>query len=76
MDRTALSINFAYDTIQLVQTYMDRLVIFTNLTFNYITQFVYGTKSQTVAVDLAKWLLARSTDLSVLCNNLTLISLL
>ena len=76
VDRTARSINFAYDTIQLAHTYMDRLVIFTNLKCNYFTQFVHGTKSETVGVDRARWLLARSTDLSVLFNNLTLISLL
>ena len=31
--------NFAYDTIQSAQTYMDGLVISTNLTFNNFTHF-------------------------------------
>ena len=39
MDRAGRSMNFAYDTIQLAQTYMDGLVISTNLKLNNFTHF-------------------------------------
>ena len=39
VDRAGRSMNFAYDTIQLAQTYMDGLVISTNLKFNNFTHF-------------------------------------
>ena len=39
MDRAGRSINFAYDTIQMAQTYMDGLVISTNLKFNHSRHF-------------------------------------
>ena len=39
VDRAGRSTNFAYDTIQLVQTCMDGLVISTNLKFNNFTHF-------------------------------------
>ena len=39
VDRAGRSMNFAYDTIPLAQTYMDGLVISTNLKFNNFTHF-------------------------------------
>ena len=39
VDRAGRSMNFAYDTIQLAQTYMDGLVISTNLKLNNFTHF-------------------------------------
>ena len=52
VDRAMRSMNFAYDTILLAQTYMDGLVISTNLKLNNFTHLastIHGTKSQTVA---------------------------
>ena len=37
VDRAGRSMNFSYDTIQLAQTYMDGLVISTNLKLNNFT---------------------------------------
>ena len=39
VDRATRSMNFAYDTILLAQTYMDGLVISTNLKLNHFTHF-------------------------------------
>ena len=39
VDRATRSMNFAYDTILLAQTYMDGLVISTNLKLNNFTHF-------------------------------------
>ena len=39
MDLAGPSINFAYNTIQLAQTYMDGLIISTNLKFINFTHF-------------------------------------
>ena len=39
VDRATRSMNFAYDTILLAQTYMDGLVISTNLKLNNFTYF-------------------------------------
>ena len=55
VDRATLSMNFAYDTILLAQTYMDGLVISTNLKLNNFTHFngpltIHGTQSQSVGV--------------------------
>ena len=47
MDRAGRSMNFAYDTIQLAQTYMDGLVISTNLKFNNFTPGLNGPLKST-----------------------------
>ena len=39
MDRAGRSMDFVYDTIQLAQTYLDGLVISTNLKCNNFTHF-------------------------------------
>ena len=39
VDRAGRSMNFAYDTIQLAQTYMDGLIISNNLKFINFTHF-------------------------------------